>query len=159
MDILNWLYIKRQALIRTVLDSPQDLVILGADVSFQKRGDKYQSYAMPAEDFLALARPYKVYTALMTQGATSPPVATVLENTLGGNITWSYNAVGFYSATLTGAFLLNKTTATISVTNGDTFLYIARASNNQVDLVAKDFSGVPGNGIINNCTLEIRVYN
>ena len=52
MDILNWLHIKRQALIRTVLDSPQDLVILGADVSFQKRGDKYQSYAMPAKDFI-----------------------------------------------------------------------------------------------------------
>jgi len=51
MDILNWLHIKRQALIRTVLDSPQDLVVLGADVSFQKRGDKYQSYAMPSTDF------------------------------------------------------------------------------------------------------------
>jgi len=51
MDILNWLHIKRQALIRTTLDSPQDLLVLGADVSFQKRGDKYQSYAMPSTDF------------------------------------------------------------------------------------------------------------
>jgi len=51
MDILNWLHIKKQQLIRTTLDSPQDLVILGADVSFQKRGDKYQSYAIPATDF------------------------------------------------------------------------------------------------------------
>jgi hypothetical protein len=56
MDILNWLYIKKQNLIRTTLDSPQDLLVFGADVSFQKRGDKYQSYAMPAEDFLALAK-------------------------------------------------------------------------------------------------------
>ena len=52
MDILNWLHIKKQNLIRTTLDSPQDLVVLGADVSFQKRGDKYQSYAMPAQDFI-----------------------------------------------------------------------------------------------------------
>jgi hypothetical protein len=52
MDILNWLGIKKQDLIRTTLDSPQDLLVLGADVSFQKRGDKYQSYAMPAEDFI-----------------------------------------------------------------------------------------------------------
>jgi len=51
MDILNWLRIKKQNLIRTTLDSSKDLVILGADVSFQKRGDKYQSYAIPAEDF------------------------------------------------------------------------------------------------------------
>jgi hypothetical protein len=56
MDILNWLGIKKQNLIRTTLDSPQDLLVLGADVGFQKRGDKYQSYAIPAEDFLALAK-------------------------------------------------------------------------------------------------------
>jgi hypothetical protein len=75
MDILNWLHIKKQQLIRTTLDSPKDLVILGADVSFQKRGDKYQSYAMPAEDFLApVARPYKVYTALLTQTGTDDPL-------------------------------------------------------------------------------------
>lgn len=53
MDILNWLRIKKQNLIRTTIDSPKDLVVLGADVSFEKRGDKYQSYAMPAEDFAA----------------------------------------------------------------------------------------------------------
>jgi hypothetical protein len=74
MDILNWLGIKKQNLIRTTLDSPKDLVILGADVSFQKRGDKYQSYAIPAEDFLApVARPYKVYTALLTQSGGDDP--------------------------------------------------------------------------------------
>ena len=55
MDILNWLRLKKQNLIRTTLDSPQDLLVLGADVSYQKRGDKYQSYAIPASDFLALA--------------------------------------------------------------------------------------------------------
>lgn len=55
MDILNWLHIKKQNLIRTTLDSPQDLLVLGADVSFQKRGDKYQSYAMPAKDFIEAA--------------------------------------------------------------------------------------------------------
>jgi hypothetical protein len=52
MDILNWLHIKKQQLIRTTLDSPQDLLVLGADVSYQKRGDKYQSYAIPAQDFI-----------------------------------------------------------------------------------------------------------
>lgn len=51
MDILNWLRIKKENLIRTTLDSPQDLLVLGAGVSFQKRGDKYQSYAIPSADF------------------------------------------------------------------------------------------------------------
>jgi hypothetical protein len=53
MDILNWLRIKKENLIRATLDSPKDLLVFGADVSFQKRGDKYQSYAVPAEDFIA----------------------------------------------------------------------------------------------------------
>lgn len=51
MDILNWLRIKKENLIKPTLDSPKDLLVLGADVSYQKRGDKYQSYAMPAENF------------------------------------------------------------------------------------------------------------
>jgi len=79
MDILNWLHIKKQQLIRTTLDSPQDLLVLGADVSYQKRGDKYQSYAIPAEDFLAsTSRPYKVYTALLTQSGGD--VISYIEN-------------------------------------------------------------------------------
>lgn len=51
---------------------------------------------------------YKVYTALLTQEGTNPPVATVFENTI-GNIVWTRNFAGFYSATLPGAFTLGKT--------------------------------------------------
>jgi hypothetical protein len=39
---------------------------------------------------------YKVYTALLTQTGTDDPVATVLENTLGFDITWYRDNVGFY---------------------------------------------------------------
>lgn len=52
---------------------------------------------------------YKVYTAILTQTSTNAPVATVLENTLGGTVVWSYNSVGFYTATLVSAFTTNKT--------------------------------------------------
>ena len=38
--------------------------------------------------------PYKVYTALLTQTGTDAPVATVLQNTLGFNIVWRYEAGG-----------------------------------------------------------------
>jgi hypothetical protein len=107
----------------------------------------------------AYAPKYKVYTALLSQSGTASPTAIVLENTLGGTVTWSYNDVGFYYATLTGAFLLNKTTATISVTNGNTTLIINRDTNDQVVLLSRDFLGVPADNIINNCTLEIKVYN
>lgn len=50
------------------------------------------------------SRPYKVYSALLTQSGTDAPVATVLENTLGGTPVFSYVGVGEYRLTLTGAF-------------------------------------------------------
>ena len=52
----------------------------------------------------AAARPYKVYTALLTQTGTNAPTATVLENTLGGTIVWTRNSTGNYYGTLNGAF-------------------------------------------------------
>jgi len=52
---------------------------------------------------------YQVYTALLTQTGTDAPVATVLENTLGGTVVWTYNDEGNYTATATGLFTLNKT--------------------------------------------------
>ena len=48
MDILNWLYLRKQQLIRTEAnDAKTDIVILGAEVPFTTRDDGYQSYAMP----------------------------------------------------------------------------------------------------------------
>jgi hypothetical protein len=51
MDILNWLYLKKQQLIkRKVNDANTDLVVLGANVGFNKRDDQYQTYAMTLAD-------------------------------------------------------------------------------------------------------------
>lgn len=46
----------------------------------------------------------KVYRALLTQSGTDAPVATVLENTLGGTVVWTRNDVGEYVGTLATAF-------------------------------------------------------
>ncbi len=46
----------------------------------------------------------KVYKALLTQTGTNVPVATVLENSLGGAIVWSRDSQGFYIGSLVGAF-------------------------------------------------------
>lgn len=54
MDILNWLFIKREKLIRTTANNADtDLIAVGANVGFQKRGDEYQTYAMPIKDLVA----------------------------------------------------------------------------------------------------------
>jgi len=52
---------------------------------------------------------YLSYVALLTQSGTSAPVATVLENTLGGTPVWSRFGVGAYYVTLVGSFTANKT--------------------------------------------------
>ena len=48
MDILNWLYSVKNKFARTSVENPdKDLIALGADVSYVKRGDKYQTYVVP----------------------------------------------------------------------------------------------------------------
>ena len=52
MDILNWLYLRKEQLIKTTVNNPAtDLLVLGAEVPLTKRGDGYQSYGMTVEDF------------------------------------------------------------------------------------------------------------
>jgi hypothetical protein len=56
MDILNWIYLVKNKLRKTTVQNPdKDLVILGADTGFSKRGDGYLSYGMTVEDFVASA--------------------------------------------------------------------------------------------------------
>jgi hypothetical protein len=51
MDILNWLYLRKQQLIRTTANNADtDIVALGADVTFAKRDDLYKTYAMTLKD-------------------------------------------------------------------------------------------------------------
>lgn len=55
----------------------------------------------------ALATEPKIYVALLSQTGTDAPVATVLKNTLGGTIVWTYSNFGRYIGTLAGAFTAN----------------------------------------------------
>jgi hypothetical protein len=56
MDILNFLYLKTQGLVKTTANNAEtDLIVLGANVGFQKRDDQYQTYAMPLSDAVASA--------------------------------------------------------------------------------------------------------
>jgi hypothetical protein len=53
MDILNWLYLAKNNFVRASIDNPKDLMIFGAKVGANKRGDVYQNYAMEINDFAA----------------------------------------------------------------------------------------------------------
>jgi len=107
-------------------------------------------------------RPYKVYTALLTQSGTNAPVATVLENTLGAVPVWSRTAAGTYGVTLTNGFTITKTTV-------DAFLYrnspsnfldtitIQKISDSVIEVLTFATFGAPIDG--GSFQVEIRVYN
>lgn len=111
----------------------------------------------------AFTPPYKVYTALLTQVGTSAPTAIVLENTLGGTITWAYVGVGIYSATLTGAFTIAKTIGFSNIgipfaINSQEEIRFQYSSTSTV-IITTLHNSVLTNTVMNNATIEIRVYN
>jgi hypothetical protein len=169
MDILNWIYLKRQQLIKRTLNNPEtDLVVLGAQVPFSKRDDGYQTYAMTVDDFASSARGYKNYIALINQTDTDPPVATVLENTLGVTATYDYDGPGLYYITFDQALFTNQnsyiTISQSTYVNGANDICITQAGAvffNVLELTSYAAT-VPANDVIGGsapCILEVRVYN
>lgn len=106
---------------------------------------------------------YKVYTALLTQTGVAPPVATVLENTL-GEISFTYDGIGAYLANSDGLFTLNKTFSIIGTSSdGSTSNLVgilSNYSNNTILITSGDaVNGIPSNEFLQNTPIEIRVYN
>lgn len=110
------------------------------------------------------SRPYKVYTALLTQTGTNAPVATVLENTLGGTPVWTRDDAGIYIATLTSAFVRHKTWITVG-TSGDGYDDTQVSSSGlygDIDTIrvhVNDLDKVGYDGYLYGAPIEIRVYN
>lgn len=116
------------------------------------------------DDAIAAARPYKVYTALLTQSGTSAPVATVLENTLGGSVIWTRDDVGIYFGTLTGAFTAGKCFPYSFTSPSNWNAYTSSTERNDDDSIVvalEDSAGVPLeiSALSNGTYVEIRVYN
>lgn len=167
MDILNfisWIRGKRQV---TTVDPAKTVIPLG--IKDGRRDDDYLAVAMTVEDFAAQIAPepaYKVYTALLTQAGIDPPVATVLENTI-GNITWTYLSTGSYAGNLISAFPLNKTYFSVNnrfsddggASAYDAFLY---RGNDDFFALTLWSNGTPSDNLIWSgapISIEIRVYN
>lgn len=108
MDILNWLYIRKQQLIKTTPDSTSDLLVLGADATFAKRGDKYKSYAMPLVDLA----PALYDTANVTQATSITTGVTVNAHT--GVITTVSATTAANSTEATGFVVTNSAVTTAS---------------------------------------------
>lgn len=118
------------------------------------------TYTLATTDQL---RPYKVYTALISQSGTNAPTVIVLENTFDGAISWSRNAPGSYFGHLMGAFIENKTFfITTKQANGfgdgGDDIHMSRISDNVIQLITIS-QGSTTDNVINKASIEIRVYN
>lgn len=111
---------------------------------------------------------YKVYSALLTQSGTNPPVATILENTLDTPIVWEYIGVGEYSAS---GITWDPLKTVIEIYKSSSFGYITpfeyisfgiHNTNEQLLLqsgtVDSDLVLTLYNGILYRNFVEIRVY-
>lgn len=111
---------------------------------------------------LPLDQGYKVYIATLTQSGTNPPVATVLENSI-GSIVWSYSSVGNYFGTLTGAFPdQNKVFLICSpfpAQDGTQGVLVAPDNANRIFVSTFNLSdGSAADDDLNKTSIEIRVY-
>ena len=116
--------------------------------------------------------PYSVYTALLSQSASTDPIAIVLQNTLGTTVRWNRESTGEYSANITGnLFVDGKTFVSITRSNTtDTSVISYWLTGQRVtsNLVVLNQTGVDYDGGFNaagpydsfeNVSVEIRVYN
>jgi len=64
------------------------------------------------------SKPYKVYSASLTQSGTNAPTVIILENTLGITPVWTRESAGRYILTANSTFTLGKT---VFISNLSTF--------------------------------------
>jgi hypothetical protein len=110
------------------------------------------------------ALPYKSYVAIVSQsGTNAPTIDTLLENTLGDTITFTYANEGeYYINSANNKFTSNKTVIMVTpgrrqlsnVTLGTTIV-----GNSLLVLYSHVASGTLTNSLISGVSLEIRVYN
>lgn len=112
------------------------------------------------DDALPDSRPYKVYSALLSQFSTDAPTVIVLENTI-GNVVWSRASAGLYNATLSGAFPDNSTFIPNHQANDVDFnVSSIRYDDNTCSVITSNpTSGFGIDGVLELYPIEIRVYN
>jgi len=133
-----------------------DLVINGTSPT-----DFTDALSLISSAFASVGSPYKVYSALLTQNGINPPVATVLQNTI-GNIQWYRDGQGYYHVYSDDAlFTSGKTFVTVSHSNynsdGTTPYYIDGTSHVYVMTLNNNWEYV--DNILYDTSVEIRVYN
>jgi len=104
----------------------------------------------------------KVYRALLTQSSTDAPTATVFQNTLGENPTFSYENTGVYAATFLSPLLLEDKTSSWMGVAGDgidiTKLYTVYRDGSTALFIRSYNGGTPADNLLTDSYVEILVY-
>lgn len=116
------------------------------------------------------SKPYKVYTALLTQDGSNAPTVVELENTLGLTFTLNRQNTGTYNILGTNIVLpLNKTTvdigsikSTSNITDAKINVTLTQTGTNAIQIntfMALSSTWNRSDFCLYNTKLEIRVYN
>ena len=99
------------------------------------------------------------YHAILNQTGTNAPIATVLHNTLRGEIVWTRDGIGSYTGTLAGELTSGRTGIMTNVTNTATTVFCnENEDNSTVSILQVDrFNIDPMDGLYQ-LYVTIRVY-
>jgi hypothetical protein len=139
---------------------------------YQYLNRSLQTFAEALSPFIEAeaSLPYKVYAAKLTQNGTANPTVTVLQNTLGQDLTWIRGNVGLYT-TGTNPIAIDSSKTTITCTPGGVpsptvaitiFPSVASAGASsffQISTYKIINSALAEDGLLQNSLVEIRVYN
>lgn len=125
----------------------------------QKRSGQIndESAAYTIEEIRDTIAPYKVYTAILNQSGTNPPTVVVLQNTFDEEVVWSYEAVGEYRAT--NPAFTTSACVFFGANHSVALVTAAEAENGYLDIIPAAADLTIANGLLDDCPIEIRVYN
>jgi len=103
---------------------------------------------------------FKEYIALLSQQGTNPPTATVIKNTLGAEVTFAREDVGYYFAQIPGGFPMLKTICFINggVSPTATSAAAPAEMDDAITISTTNQSGNFADSQLENASFEVRVY-
>jgi len=117
-----------------------------------------QTVKVALSDIVSLARPYKVYTALLSATGTTLNIVE-LQNTIGPVSYASYGTGGEFALTTAGLFTTDKTVVFAGNSNSDNNTIFKAFPGSTTGVFIKNWvSGVLSSATISNVSIEIRVY-
>lgn len=107
--------------------------------------------------------PFKVWAGYVSQtGTSAPTVGSVVANSIGGTLVWSYVSAGVYRATLTGAFPAGKLFAPFQMASATDAahlrLKVERIDNNIIEVTTYSVA-TPTNALLSTTPLWFIVAN